>query len=205
MTEAQSESIFLSHNSNDKDNVRRLAAAIAVTGTSVWFDDWAIRPGDSIPGAIDAGLARFSVFALVWSAAAANSQWVRTEMDAAVARWVKDRSLRLVPVVLDQTPLPPILAALRSIDGTDGKYTRVARELLGIESEAEFRMAVQAFIDEAGLDFREFWGVGVLVACRRCGATADNLEGWQQIDHRNDRSYVGAHCKICGWSEGSEQ
>lgn len=77
-------SVFLSHNSNDKEDIRRLAAAIAATGARVWFDEWAIRPGDSIPGAIDQGLAQFDVFALVWSEAAAKSNWVRTETDAAV-------------------------------------------------------------------------------------------------------------------------
>lgn len=197
-------SVFLSHNTNDKEDVRRLAAAVAATGSHVWFDEWVIRPGDSIPGAIDQGLAQFNIFALVWSAAAASSQWVRTEMDAAITRWVNDRSLRLVPVILDRTPLPMLLGPLRHIDATDGKHVRVARELLGIESDAAYRMAVQAFIDEAGLDFREFWGVGVLVACRRCGASAENIEGWQETDHQNDRSYVGARCKVCGWSEGSE-
>lgn len=204
MSSGHLSSVFLSHNKNDKEDVRRLAATVAATGAHVWFDEWAIGPGDSIPGAIDQGLAQFNVFALVWSQAAANSQWVRSEMDAAITRWVKDRSVRLVPVILDPTPLPPLLAPLRHIDALDGNYLRVARELLGIESDAAFRLAVQAFIDEAGLDFREFWGVGVLVACRRCGAKAENIEGWQETDHKNDRSYVGARCKVCGWSEGSE-
>ena len=63
------------------------------------------RATRSQPGAIDQGLAQFSVFALVWCEAASNSQCVRTEMDAAVTRWIRDRSLRLVPVVLDRTPL----------------------------------------------------------------------------------------------------
>ncbi len=204
MSNGHTSSVFLSHNANDKEYVRRLAAATAATGAHVWFDEWTIRPGDSIPGAIDRGLAQFNVFALVWSEAASNSQWVRTEMDAAVTRWIRDSSLRLIPVVLDRTPLPALLASLRYIDATDGDHLRVTRELLGLESEAAFRMAVQAFIDEAGLNFREFWGVGVLVACRGCGATAENIEGWEEIDHRHDRRYVGARCKVCGWSEGSE-
>ena len=164
MDNGQTPRIFLSHNAGDKSDVRRLAAAIAVTGARVWFDEWEIRPGDSIPGAIDQGLTQFNVFALAWSDAAATSQWVRTEMDAAVTRWVSDSMLRIVPVVLDRTPIPTLLASLRYVDATDGEYVRVARELLGIESDAEFRMAVQTFIDEAGLSFREFWGVGVWVA-----------------------------------------
>lgn len=197
-------SVFLSYNSADKEYVRKLAAAVAVTGAHVWFDEWTIRPGDSIPGAIDGGLARFNIFVLVWSEAASKSRWVKTEMEAAVTRWIKDDSIRLIPVVLDKTPPPALLGSLRYIDGTDGDHLRVTRELLGIESEAAFRLAVQAFIDEAGLEFREFCGVGVLVACPRCGATPDNLEGWEAVDWQRDDRYVGARCKVCGWSGGSE-
>ncbi len=198
-------SLFLSHNTKDKDFVRRIAAASAVTGAQVWFDEWTIRPGDSIPGAINQGLARFDIFALVCSEAASMSEWVRTEMDAAISRWVTDKSARLVPIVLDGTSLPPLLASIRYIDAKDGDHLRVTRELLGIESERAFRSAVQDFIDEAGVEFREFCGVGVLVACPRCGATVGSLEGWEQTDHRNDRRYIGARCKMCGWSDGSEE
>jgi hypothetical protein len=197
-------SVFLSHNTADKEFVRRLAAATAVTGAHVWFDEWTIRPGDSIPSAIDQGLAQFSVFALVWSDAASKSQWVRSEMHAALARWMVDQSLRVVPVVIDRTPLPPLLAPLAYVNAMDADHLRAARQLLGIESESAFRLAVQAFIEEAGLEFREFWGVGVMVACPRCGATADNIEGFHDTDHQNDRSYAGARCRLCGWSDASE-
>jgi hypothetical protein len=203
MPKQGSSSIFLSHNSADKEYVRRLAAALAVAGAHVWFDEWTIRPGDSVPGAIDEGLSEFEIFALVWSQAASSSRWVKTEMEAAVTRWIEDPSIRLVPVLLDKTPVPVILRAVRYINGTGGDHLQVARELLGIESESAFRMAVQQFIDEAGLEFREFWGVGVLVACPRCGATPENLEGWETFDQRGD-TYVGARCKVCGWSDGSE-
>lgn len=79
-------SIFLSHNSADKPYVRKLAAALTVAGTHVWFDEWTIRPGDSIPGAIDQGLSAFSTFVLVWSRSASESRWVHTEMEAAINR-----------------------------------------------------------------------------------------------------------------------
>jgi hypothetical protein len=204
MTQEARLSVFLSYNSTDKDCVRKLAAAIAVTGVHVWFDEWKIRPGDSIPGAIDQGIAGFNLFVLVWSDAASRSRWVKTEMTAAITRWVSNDALRVVPVVLDKTPLPALLASLRYIDGTDRDQLRITRELLGLESEAAFRRAVQAFIDEAGLEFREFWGVGVLVACPQCGATPDKLKACESIDEHRDDRYVGATCTICGWAAGSE-
>lgn len=203
MPEKENASVFLSYNSVDKEYVRKLAAAITVAGTRVWFDEWIIRPGDSIPGAIDEGLSRFDTFVLIWSEAASVSRWVKTEMEAAVARWINDDAIRIIPVLLDKTPLPTLLLSIRHIDASDGDHLRVARELLGIESEAAFRLAVQEFIDEAGLEFREFGGVGVLVACPHCGATPDKLKGWEAVD-AHDRPYIGACCKICGWSEGSE-
>lgn len=200
----QETSLFLSYNQADRDYVRRLAAALKLTGAQVWFDEWTIRPGDSIQAAVEDGLSRFDTFLLVWSEAASQSRWVRTEMDAAVDRWIKGDSCRLVPVRLDTTPLPPLLRSIRYIDGSDGDHVRVAQEALGIESKVAFRLAVQEFIDEAGLEFREFWGVGVLVACPRCGETLDKLKGWEATDERRGDRYMGARCTVCGWSDGSE-
>lgn len=204
MPEQLHPSIFLSHNSADKEYVRRLATGLAVMGAHIWYDEWAIRPGDSIPGAVDEGLSGFDTLVLVWSEDASNSRWVEKEMEAAITRWIDDPTIRLIPVLLDETALPAILRPIKHIDGTDGDHLRVGRELLGIESEAAFRVAVQQFIDETGIEFREFWGVGVLVACPCCGATLDNLEGWQAVDEARDDRYAGASCKACGWTDGSE-
>lgn len=197
-------SVFLSHHSGDKDYVRRLAAAMTVTGATLWFDEWMIRPGDSIPAAIDQGLTTFDTFVLIWSEAASKSRWVESEMQSAIMRWTADESLRLVPVRLDDAPLPTLLAPLRRVDGRDRDYHRVARELLGIESENAYRMAVQGFIDEAALDFIDNPGAGLLVACRRCGATVDHLRPWEQTDHERDDRYAGVRCDICGWEDGGE-
>lgn len=181
-----------------------LAAALKLTGAEVWFDEWTIRPGDSIQTAVADGISGFSTFVLVWSEAAVNSRWVRTEMEAALNRWLSGETCRLVPLRLENVPLPQLLRSIRYVDGSDGNHIRVAREILGLESDMAFRMAVQEFINEAGLEFREFWGVGVLVGCPRCGAKLGSLEGWEATDSRRGDRYVGVRCKECGWEEGSE-
>ena len=48
--------VFLSHNSKDKDRVRRLAERLRAAGVRVWFDEWVIRPGDDIYLSIERGL-----------------------------------------------------------------------------------------------------------------------------------------------------
>src|SRR5205823_2317772 len=131
-------------------------------------------------------------------------KWVQMEMGAALSRFLRKEPCRLVPVRLDITPIPSLLSSIRYIDASSNQYhLRVARELLGITSEAAFRLAVQEFIDEAHLDFEMFHGAGVFVGCPKCGATPDNLEGFEEMDHRSDR-YVGARCTVCSWSAASE-
>ena len=201
---SQELSIFLSHNSADRDWVRKLAAALKLAGAQVWFDEWTIRPGDSIQSAVADGLSGFDIFVLVWSQAAATSRWVRTEREAALERWMSGESCRLIPVRLDDTPLPALLRPVHYVNGSDRNHIRVARELLGIDSDAEFRIAVQNFIDEAGLEFREFWGVGVMVACPQCGAKLEKLEQWSATDYERDDQYAGVRCTKCGWEDGSE-
>lgn len=196
--------VFLSHNSQDKDQVRGLAAALRVSGAQVWFDEWVIRPGDSIPGAISEGLGSFNVFALVWSANAEGSRWVRDELDAAFVQRVTSASRRLIPVLLDDTPVPAIIGHLRYLDARDESPLEIARKLLGIDSQRELRMAVQAFLNAAEIEFQEFYGVGVLVACPRCGVPVSRLHGRQWTDHKRGDVYVGAECLDCGWNDGSE-
>lgn len=111
--------VFLSHNSGDKAYARRLAGTLQLAGAQVWFDEWHVRPGDSIPGAINAALADFEVFVLLWSASAAASPWVANEVESAIASRIANPSRRIVPVVLDAAPLPPLVAHLRFVDGND--------------------------------------------------------------------------------------
>jgi len=48
--------VFLSHSAKDKAVVRPLAERLRQDGLKVWFDEWVLKPGDSIPAKIEAGL-----------------------------------------------------------------------------------------------------------------------------------------------------
>ncbi len=40
--------VFLNHSSKDKDIVRAVADRFRADGLKVWFDEWVLKPGDSI-------------------------------------------------------------------------------------------------------------------------------------------------------------
>ena len=45
----------------------------------MWFDEWELRPGDSIPSKIEAGLEHSRVLVLCMSAHAFGSDWAQLE------------------------------------------------------------------------------------------------------------------------------
>jgi len=48
--------VFLSHSAKDKTIVRAVAERLRADGLRVWFDEWVLKAGDSIPAKIEEGL-----------------------------------------------------------------------------------------------------------------------------------------------------
>jgi nucleoside 2-deoxyribosyltransferase len=48
--------VFIAHSSTDRDWARSFALALREFEAEVWFDEFDIKPGDSIPEAVEAGL-----------------------------------------------------------------------------------------------------------------------------------------------------
>ena len=143
--------VFISHNKADKISSRLLAIALVEQGIGAWFDEWEIRPGDSIVGGLESGLSDSDVFMLVWSAHASTSNWVGTEMRAYLTRRVSDDSLRIIPILLDSTPLPALVAEYRGFVFTETTPEQIAAEIAGPTADQEVARLLQNRL----LDLRE--------------------------------------------------
>ena len=194
--------IFLSHNKTDVHAARSLGANLQLAGASVWLDEWEIEPGASIPARLNEGLASFDAFLVLWSANAATSRWVNREIETAVYAVMSDPKRRLIPVVLDDTPLPPLLAPVKNIRFDDP--AEVVRRVMGFGSERDRLRAIQEVFDNLEIEVRYFYGYGAMVACPRCGAPADALEQWGATDYDRGDQYAGARCTECKWEDGGE-
>lgn len=195
---------FLSHNHADKELARQLGAQLTLVGAFVWFDDWEVRAGDSIPGKVNDALATVDTVILVWSVHADRSNWVRAELETAIVRAIDDKTFRVIGVRVDNTPLPALLLRLKWVDLSDGDVTRAVNEIMGFSTDQHRLRAIQATLGEAGIDIRWFEGYGPVVCCPRCGAGVDRLKGWAQVDERRDDTYAGFECRDCGFSDGGE-
>lgn len=78
-TESFPYDVFLSHSSKDKAVVRPLAKRLREAGLRLWFDEWVLNPGDSIPAKIEEGLELSRVLVLCISANAFGSDWAQLE------------------------------------------------------------------------------------------------------------------------------
>ena len=101
---------FLSHSSKDKPIVRPLAERLRKDGVRVWLDEWAIKPGDSIPAKIEEGLERSRLLVLCMSKNAFASDWPQLEGGTFRFRDPLNKERRFIPLRLDDAPIKGSLA-----------------------------------------------------------------------------------------------
>lgn len=97
--------VFLSHSSKDKAVVRPLAERLRNDGVKVWFDEWVLKPGDSISAKIKEGLERPRVLVLCMSANAFGSDWAQLESGTFRFRDPLNKERRFLPLRLDDAPI----------------------------------------------------------------------------------------------------
>jgi hypothetical protein len=108
--EAFTHDVFLSHSAKDKAVVRPLAERLRKDGVKVWFDEWVLKPGDSIPAKIEEGLEHFRVLVLCMSANAFGSDWAQLEAGTFRFRDPLNKERRFIPLRLDDAPIKGSLA-----------------------------------------------------------------------------------------------
>lgn len=134
--------VFVSHASADKAFVDRLVGDLAARGIPVWYDKLDLRLGESIPGSINAGLADSKYFAIVLSRASVASKWVQEELNAALMTQVAKGGTFILPLLLEDCAVPPLLAHRRHADFRSD-YTAALTELVSIwGKDAEACVAV---------------------------------------------------------------
>lgn len=197
------ETVFLSHNSEDKPLVRQVNAELILLGAQTHFDELGVLNGEIITEWIDRALSKTDLFVLFWSDHAANSTWVRDEWTAAYTRF-REEPERILVVRLDDAPLPTLLKSKKWIDARVDKNS-VAREVLGLTSSSKLLKAIQSTLDTWEIEIRSIPGLGPLAGCSNCGAGLDSIRVTTAIDYERDEEYIDASCTQCGhvvaWGE----
>jgi hypothetical protein len=192
--------VFISHNKADKDDAERIGMYLVGDGLGVWYDEWELSAGDSIVGRVDAALGACTHFLIVWSDSANTSRWVREELETALSARITEGRPRVIPIVVDDTPLPPMLAKLQYIkldDEPSEDRLRIVREITGRAPETTFARALVQLFNEVVYEDKPMgvkWNY-----CPRCGG--DDLHSWGGFDERLGEGVGFTKCNECGYQD----
>ena len=123
--------VFISHASKDKAFVDRLVTDLASREIPVWYDKFDLRVGDSVTGGINEGLSHSKYFVIVLSEASVLSKWVTEELNAVLMHQVAKGGTFLLPVLIEDCNVPPLLAHRRYADFRVN-YDSGLNDLLGV-------------------------------------------------------------------------
>jgi len=196
--------VFISHNKADRESAREIALFLAAENIGVWFDEWEIAAGDSIVEQVDSGLQGCSHFVILWSQNAAKSNWVRKELSAALAKAIREGSPKVLPVLLDDSKPPELLADIKFLIWAGGKEDDrrdLVYAIAGHRPSMDFVRAIVRKYHEVTYDpeAKDPFGIN---ACPQCGS--DRLRGSGHTDHNRMERYWILACQECGWSTWTE-
>lgn len=127
--------VFISHASEDKESfVRPLAIALKSLGLEVWYDEFALRVGDSLSRSIDQGLAASRYGIVVISQDFIGKSWPERELQGLVAMEVA-YGKKIIPMWHGVTRdmvlgFSPTLADKIAIDTSNGSAQDAAIQVL---------------------------------------------------------------------------
>lgn len=134
--------VFLSHNSDDKAAVKKLAESLIEKGIKPWLDIWNLVPGQEWQPALEDALDCCDSCAVLIGPSGI-SPWQNQEMRAAIDLRVKNSGYRVIPVLLphaehgQRSLLPKFLAAATWVDFPGSDYEdaldRLIAGIRGIE------------------------------------------------------------------------
>lgn len=134
-TERERRIAFLSHSSQDKPFMRQLAADLTANNIDVWLDEQRIRVGESIPEKVAQGLAESDFFLIGVSSNSIESEWVKKELNGALVNEVQRRKVHILPLRLDDSPMPGIIADKRYADFSSSYKSGLNELILAIKSD----------------------------------------------------------------------
>ena len=130
--------VFLSHASEDKQIARQIAERLIGNGIDTFFDEWEIRPGDSIRQRIDQGLEECTHFVVLATEQSIEKEWVKTEIDGVYRKKIEGQC-RLIPLrhKLDARRLPPSLGSLHapSLDNFDADIEALVHTIYDVSNK----------------------------------------------------------------------
>ena len=111
--------IFISHSSSDKPFVREFISRLSPFEIDLWLDETEIKIGDSLIEKIGEGLINSQYLIVVLSKKSVNSGWVKEELNYFLANQIKNKKVKVLPILIENCNIPPFLGDKYYLDLRD--------------------------------------------------------------------------------------
>jgi tetratricopeptide (TPR) repeat protein len=108
--------VFISYRSVDRPFALRLYERMDALGLRVFLDQNELLPGDHLAGTLHEALGRSRAAVILLSKSYLESPWCQAECERLVHLSITKPGFRLIPLRLDDAPLPGKLSTLLSVD-----------------------------------------------------------------------------------------
>ena len=196
--------VFISYSAKDKDIASEIATFLAAENINVWFDEWKVRLGDSLIKEIQAGL-KCSHFIFLISRNTETAKFQRREFQSALARYVQEGSPKIIPILLDDSRPPELLADIKHKKyegGTEKDREEIVKSITGKLPSQNFIRAIVKKYHEVIVDTTDQNDPLPFKACPECGCM--DLERGSFTDYEHDETYFHIACPECGWQTWSQ-
>jgi hypothetical protein len=128
--------VFLSHSSEDKSFVDRLAFDLERINVGVWYDKWELRVGDSIIDRIEQGIESHDFLIIVLSPASVKSHWVKRELNMALMRELSEKKVVVLPILLEECKLPGFISDKKYADFRESYENGLEQLLIALSPDS---------------------------------------------------------------------
>ncbi|MFQ5910271.1 MAG: toll/interleukin-1 receptor domain-containing protein [Thermoplasmata archaeon] len=146
--------LFLCHSGVDREWVKNLAIQVEreeVNGRRlrVFLDEWDIRPGENVILRINEGLTNSRFVGVVLSPEMVQAEWPTLEWTTALYQDPAGKRGRLLPILLRDCDVPPVLSVLNRLDfRRDASWRPELARLLAVLREAPLPREIERLSDE---------------------------------------------------------
>lgn len=108
--------VFVSYSSKDKKFVRRLVYKLEQAGIKVWFDEVELKIGQSLIERLREAIDSVDFLIVVLSKNSISSPWVTREVDIAMNQEIKNKKIKVLPILKENVSLPGFLEGKLFLD-----------------------------------------------------------------------------------------
>jgi len=144
--------VFISYSSADEPIMERIAQKLTDNGLSVWYAPADIQGGEQFVREIELGLRTSQVVVTFLSSSALDSFWVEAEWSARLIQMSRDRTRKLIPVLLRDVEDDQIPLLLQPLDRLDFRGEDLNDPVILGEKVAELVQNIRGELPPPGVE-----------------------------------------------------